>query len=320
MTSSTPHLGNHIAVLDTAAVLQYFTQLQDNICRQLEELEPSAKFREDAWQHPHSGSGNTRVLEQGELFEKGGVNFSHVYGAKLPASASAHRKHIAGKPFEATGVSVVLHPLNPYVPCCHLNVRFFVAHVDAHQQDNEPLWWFGGGYDLTPYYGFVEDCVHWHQTAKRACEPFGTQQYPRFKEWCDRYFHLKHRGESRGIGGLFFDDYTQGGFAQAFAFVQSIGDSFIEAYRPIVQRRRDMPYGEQQRMFQGHRRGRYVEFNLVYDRGTLFGLESAGRTESILMSMPPLARWQYRWQAQPGSAEHKFVEEYLTPRDWLGSR
>ena len=316
--------------LDPAAAIQsvrrYFTGLQDDICRQLGELEPAADFTEDAWAHEHNGGGGgggiTRIIEQGAVFEKGGVNFSHIKGAALPASATDHRAHIKGTSFkaagfEAAGVSLVMHPLNPYVPCCHLNVRFFLADPEGTESGG-PQWWFGGGYDLTPYYGFEEDCVHWHQTAKRACDRFDPRHYPRFKEWCDRYFYLKHRDEARGIGGLFFDDFREGGFARAFAFVQSIGDSFIDAYRPIVERRRDMPYAESQRMFQCHRRGRYVEFNLVYDRGTLFGLESGGRTESILMSMPPLVRWQYDWRPTPGSAEQKLVDYYLKPKDWLG--
>ena len=299
---------------DPAAVIRYFKALQNRLCAQLGELEPAADFSADEWRHAHRGGGITRVIEHGELFEKGGVNFSHVAGVALPPSATAGRGHLAGKPFEAAGVSVVMHPLNPYVPCCHLNVRFFLADPEGRA----PEWWFGGGYDLTPCYGFEPDCVHWHQTAKQACDRFDRRHYPRFKAWCDRYFYLKHRRESRGIGGLFFDDYREGGFARAVQFVQGIGDSFIEAYRPIVERRRDLPYTERQQMFQGYRRGRYVEFNLVYDRGTLFGLESGGRTESILMSMPPLARWQYDWRAEPGSAEQKLVDDYLQPRDWLG--
>lgn len=309
-------------------VVEYFKQLQDNICQQLGELEPAADFREDVWQHKSGGGGGiTRIFEQGEVFEKGGVNFSHVKGDQLPAAATAQRTHLAGKSFEAAGVSVVMHPRNPYVPCCHLNTRFFWANntnantntnADMEDSSANPTWWFGGGYDLTPYYGFEEDCVHWHRTAKQACDPFGVQHYPRFKTNCDEYFYLKHRDEARGIGGLFFDDYQEGGFTQAFAFVQSIGNSFINAYRPIVERRRETPYTEEQRMFQCYRRGRYVEFNLVYDRGTLFGLESGGRTESILMSMPPAVQWKYDWRARAGSDEQKLVDEYLKPRDWLG--
>ena len=305
---------------DPAAVARGFRRLQERICRALGALEPDAEFREDAWQHAHGGGGVTRVIEGGALFEKGGVNFSGVRGDALPASATTHteRAHLAGKPFEASGVSVVMHPRNPYVPCCHLNVRFFLA--DAQGDGAAPVWWFGGGYDLTPYYGFDEDCVHWHQTAKQACDRFDRRHYPRFKAWCDRYFYLKHRHEARGIGGLFFDDYTDGGFARAFEFAQAIGDSFLEAYEPIVQRRRDTPYTEREQRFQHYRRGRYVEFNLVYDRGTLFGLQAGGRTESILMSMPPAAHWKYDWQVDPApdSDERRLVDYYLKPRDWLG--
>ncbi len=305
-----------ITPINLTAVTQYFKELQDDLCQQLGAIEPAAEFIEDAWTHAHGGGGCSRIIEQGEVFEKGGVNFSHVRGATLPASAASatHRTQIAGKPFEATGVSVVMHPRNPFVPCCHMNVRFFIADPESEN----PHWWFGGGYDLTPYYGFDEDCIHWHQTAKRACDLFDHRHYPRFKAWCDQYFYLKHRDEARGIGGLFFDEYRQGGFAQAFEFVQSIGDSFIDAYRPIVERRCAMPYSEAQRQFQCYRRGRYVEFNLVYDRGTLFGIQSGGRTESILMSLPPLVRWQYRWQPPPDSAEQKLTDYYLKPRDWLG--
>ncbi len=305
---------------DPVAVIRYLNALQDRLCRQLGELEPAAEFAEDAWRHRQGGGGITRALARGEVFEKGGVNFSHVRGDALPAAATAGRAQIAGKPFEAAGVSLVMHPVNPYVPCCHMNVRFFRAAADDGDGagNAEAAWWFGGGYDLTPCYGFDEDCAHWHRTAKQACDPFDREHYPRFKAWCDRYFHLKHRDECRGIGGLFFDDYREGGFARAFGFLRSIGDSFIDAYRPIVERRRAMPYAERQRKFQSYRRGRYVEFNLIYDRGTLFGLESGGRTESILMSMPPAARWEYGWKAEPGSAEEKLADYYLKPRDWLG--
>lgn len=299
-------------------VIAYFTQLQDRLCRELGEIEPAADFTEDVWQHPRGGGGNTQVIEGGEVFEKGGVNFSHVQGIALPPSATARRPELAGKGFEAAGVSLVLHPLNPYVPCCHLNVRFFRITERADSPENNPDWWFGGGYDLTPYYGFEQDCIHWHSMAEQACAPFDPAYYPRFKKGCDRYFYLAHRGEARGIGGLFFDDHRAGGFAQAFAFTRAVGDSFIDAYRPIVQRRQKMAYAERERAFQCHRRGRYVEFNLVYDRGTLFGLESGGRAESILMSMPPRASWHYRWRAAPDSAEQRLVEYYLKPRDWLG--
>ena len=305
---------------DMAGVIRYFKGLQADLCRQLGELEPAVDFTEDVWTHAHGGGGSTRILQQGALFEKGGVNFSEVRGAALPASASAQRASIAGKPFAAAGVSLVMHPLNPYVPCCHLNVRFFSTDSEgAAGAGREPQWWFGGGYDLTPCYGFEEDCVHWHQTAKRVCDGFDPRHYPRFKAWCDEYFYLKHRHEARGIGGLFFDDYREGGFARAFAFLRGVGDSFIQAYRPIVERRRDTPYAEEQRRFQSYRRGRYVEFNLVYDRGTLFGLESGGRTESILMSLPPLVRWEYDRRAAPGSEEQKLTDYYLKPRDWAGS-
>lgn len=299
---------------DARAVSRCFKRMQARLCRQLEQFEPQARFGEDAWRHAH-GSGMTRVIEHGAVFEKGGVNFSEVSGSALPPAATTRRTHLAGKPFQASGVSLVMHPRNPYVPCCHMNLRFFLAGAPG----GEAVWWFGGGYDLTPCYAFDEDCIHWHQTAKRACDRFGPGHYARFKAWCDRYFHLKHRGETRGIGGLFFDDYREGGFERAFAFAREVGGSFIEAYAPIVQRRRGMRYTERQRLFQFYRRGRYVEFNLVFDRGTLFGLQSGGRAESILMSMPPVAHWKYDWRAEPGSDEARLVERYLKPRDWLGA-
>jgi coproporphyrinogen III oxidase len=252
------------------------------------------------------------VLAEGRVFEKAGVNFSKVRGASLPPSASAHRPELAGRSFLAMGVSLVIHPLNPYVPTSHANVRLFVAeHAEA-----APVWWFGGGYDLTPYYGFEQDCIHWHQVARAACEPFGPLVYPRFKGWCDDYFHLRHRGEPRGVGGLFFDDLNEWDFDTSFAFLRAVGDSYLEAYEPIVCRRMDLPWSERERQFQLYRRGRYVEFNLVYDRGTLFGLQSGGRTESILMSLPPLVRWDYDWSPEPGSAEADLYETYLKPRDW----
>ncbi|MGI9311483.1 MAG: oxygen-dependent coproporphyrinogen oxidase [bacterium] len=304
---------------DTASVVRYFKRLQDNLCRELGELEPAAAFVEDVWQHDkdegETGGGRSRVIERGEVFEKGGVNFSQIRGAELPSAATADpaRAHLAGAPFEAAGVSLVMHPRNPYVPCAHLNVRFFRA--DA----GDAAWWFGGGYDLTPCYAFDDDCAHWHRIAKQTCARFGARQYPKFKAWCDTYFYLKHRGEARGIGGLFFDDYRgnsgDGDFDSAFAFARAVGDSFIEAYRPIVERRRATAYGKRQRRFQSHRRARYVEFNLVYDRGTLFGLQSGGRAESILMSLPPVARWRYDWRAPPGSEEQR-LDAYLNPRDW----
>lgn len=253
------------------------------------------------------------MIRDGAVFEKGGVNFSHVTGATMPPSATAHRPHLAGAPWQAMGVSLVIHPRNPYVPTSHANVRFFIATP----ADGEPVYWFGGGYDLTPYYGFDDDCVHWHQVARAACEPFGDQVYPEYKRWCDDYFFLRHRNEPRGIGGLFFDDQNSGDFARDFALMQSVGNSYIEAYEPIVRRRRDRSYGEREREFQLYRRGRYVEFNLVYDRGTLFGLQSGGRTESILMSLPPLVRWDYNRVPEPGTEEARLTDYYLTARDWL---
>ena len=298
--------------LATDAVEQYLLDLQDRICSRLAGLDGQAGFREDAWQRPEGGGGRTRVLAEGQVFEKAGVNFSKVRGASLPPSASAHRPELAGRNFVAMGVSLVIHPLNPYVPTSHANVRLFVAeHAEA-----APVWWFGGGYDLTPYYGFEQDCIHWHQVARAACEPFGPLVYPRFKGWCDDYFHLRHRGEPRGVGGLFFDDLNEWDFDTSFAFLRAVGDSYLEAYEPIVRRRMDLPWSERERQFQLYRRGRYVEFNLVYDRGTLFGLQSGGRTESILMSLPPLVRWDYDWSPEPGSAEADLYETYLKPRDW----
>ena len=304
---------------DTQAVRYYLHALQDRICRALEQLEQevsSAAFQEDAWERPGSGAllgdGRTRVLSEGQLFERAGINFSHVRGAQLPPAATASRPELAGRRFEALGVSLVIHPRNPYVPTSHANVRFFVA--EHEQQD--PAWWFGGGFDLTPYYIFEEDGVHWHRTAKAACDPFGTEVYPRYKKWCDHYFYLKHRQETRGVGGLFFDDLNEWGFERCFEFMRSIGDHYLPAYLPIVQKRRAIPYADREREFQLYRRGRYVEFNLVYDRGTLFGLQSGGRTESILMSLPPQVAWRYQWQPEPGSAEASLYE-YLKPRDWL---
>lgn len=294
-------------------VKNYLLDLQDSICRDLQTLESKASFVEDQWLRDEGGGGRTRVLADGAVFEKGGVNFSHVYGNRLPPSATAARPELAGRSFEAMGVSLVIHPCNPYVPTSHANVRFFIAEKPGE----EPVWWFGGGYDLTPYYPFEEDCIHWHQVAKAACEPFGKDIYPRFKQWCDEYFYLKHRNETRGVGGLFFDDVNEQSFEDCFDFMRSVGDSYTEAYVPIVARRMAMPWGERERQFQLYRRGRYVEFNLVFDRGTLFGLQSGGRTESILMSLPPLVRWEYNWQPQPGSPEANLYEHYLKPRDWL---
>lgn len=301
------------ATPDAQAVHQYLLTLQESICERLETLDGKARFQTDAWDRPEGGGGISRVIAEGNVFEKGGVNFSRVTGDRMPPSATAHRPHLAGAPWEAMGVSLVLHPQNPYVPTSHANVRFFIARP----ADGEPVWWFGGGYDLTPYYGFEEDCIHWHETARNACQPFGADVYPRYKKWCDEYFYLSHRQEPRGVGGLFFDDHNTGSFTDDFAFMQSVGSSFIAAYEPIVQRRKDTPWGEREREFQLYRRGRYVEFNLVHDRGTLFGLQSGGRTESILMSLPPLVRWDYNRQPEPGSDEARLTEHFLTGRDWL---
>lgn len=299
--------------VDIEAVKHYLLTLQDNICQQLEAEDGGATFVEEVWERPSGGGGRTRVLSNGQVFEQGGVNFSHVFGDTLPPSATAQRPELAGRSFQAMGVSLVIHPHNPMIPTSHANVRFFVAE----KAGEEPVWWFGGGFDLTPYYGFEEDCVQWHQTAKAACDPFGAQVYPRFKRWCDDYFFLKHRNEPRGVGGLFFDDLNEWGFARTFAFMQSVGDHYIQAYRPIVQKRKLLPFTETQRDFQLYRRGRYVEFNLVYDRGTLFGLQSGGRTESILMSLPPLVKWRYNWHPEAGSEEAKLYTDFLRPRDWL---
>ena len=294
-------------------VVGFLKSLQDEICRALSDIERGVRFREDVWEHEGGGGGRSRVLENGTVFEKAGVNFSHVRGDSLPASATADRDHIMGKAFEATGVSLVIHPLNPFVPTTHMNVRFFIADPESEN----PVWWFGGGYDLTPYYPFVEDCRHWHKTAKAMCDRFDKSYYSRFKQWCDEYFYLKHRDETRGIGGLFFDDFCDGGFENAFEFLQSVGHSFIGAYFPIVERRKNLPWDEDHQWFQHYRRGRYVEFNLVYDRGTVFGLQSGGRTESILMSMPPSATWKYDWRPSAGSKEADLYENFLGARDWI---
>ncbi|MDF1654262.1 MAG: oxygen-dependent coproporphyrinogen oxidase [Coxiellaceae bacterium] len=291
----------------------YLKGLQDTICNALEELDTSTKFREDSWTRESGGGGRTRVLTDGEVFEQAGVNYSHVFGEQLPASASANRPEIAGASFQALGVSLVIHPMNPYVPTTHMNVRFFIAETEGM----DPVWWFGGGFDLTPYYGFEEDCVHWHQMAKQACEPFGDDVYPRFKKWCDEYFYLKHREEARGIGGLFFDDVNEWDFDVSFNFMKSVGNHFLPAYSPIVKQRKDHQCDVQQKAFQLYRRGRYVEFNLVYDRGTLFGLQSGGRTESILMSLPPQVIWRYDWQPSDGSAEAKLYTDFLPAREWV---
>jgi coproporphyrinogen III oxidase len=295
-------------------VKSYLLQLQDSICAGLAEEDGEANFIVEKWQRPGGGGGRSRVLTDGAVFERAGVNFSHVQGASLPPSASASRPELAGRSYQAMGVSLVIHPRNPYVPTSHANVRMFVAEKPGE----EPVWWFGGGYDLTPYYGNREDCISWHQVAADACAPFGDDVYPRFKTWCDQYFHLRHRQEPRGIGGLFFDDLNEWDFDTSFAFMRAVGDSYIQAYRPIVQRRKHTAWGERERQFQLYRRGRYVEFNLVYDRGTLFGLQSDGRTEAILMSMPPLVRWEYNYSPEPGSPEAELTGYYLQDRDWLG--
>jgi coproporphyrinogen III oxidase len=300
-------------------VRAWLLDLQDRIIAGLETADGSP-FLTDGWvrgpEERLQGDGRTRLIEEGKLFERGGCNFSHVRGDRLPPSASAHRADLAGASFEAMGVSLVLHPRNPYVPTVHLNVRFFTAQP----QDSDAVWWFGGGMDLTPYYGFEEDAAHFHRTCRDALAPYGTDTWARYKQWCDEYFHLKHRKEARGIGGVFFDDLGADGtveFDQAYGLTQAVGEAFLEAYLPIVQRRRDLPYGERERDFQAYRRGRYVEFNLVFDRGTLFGLQSGGRTESILMSMPPVVKWRYDWHPEDGSPEAKLYTDYLPPRDWL---
>ena len=299
--------------VDIAAVKAYLLALQDDICSQLAAEDGGATFMEDAWDRAGGGGGRTRVISNGAVFEQGGVNFSHVFGDKLPPSATVQRPELAGRNFQAMGVSLVIHPHNPLVPTSHANVRFFIAEKEGE----EPVWWFGGGFDLTPYYGFEDDCIDWHSTAKAACDPFGADVYARYKQWCDEYFFLKHRNEPRGIGGLFFDDLNEWGFEKTFAFMRSIGDAYINAYRPIVSKRKALPFTETQRDFQLYRRGRYVEFNLVYDRGTLFGLQSGGRTESILMSLPPLVKWRYAWQPEAGSGEARLYTDFLRHRDWL---
>ena len=294
-------------------VKHYLLDLQDRLCQALADEDGKSGFREDAWERPEGGGGRSRVIENGAVFEKGGVNFSHVHGETLPPSATAARPELAGRSFHAVGVSWVMHPHNPHVPTSHGNVRFFIAE----KAGEPPVWWFGGGYDLTPFYPLEEDVVHWHRVARNACQPFGDDIYTRYKTWCDEYFFLKHRNETRGVGGLFFDDLNDWEFARCFAFQRAVGDSYLDAYLPIVRRRRHDAYGERERAFQAYRRGRYVEFNLVWDRGTLFGLQSGGRTESILMSMPPVAEWHYGWTPEPGSREEVLYRDYLRPRDWL---
>jgi coproporphyrinogen III oxidase len=310
---------------DLNAVRNYLLELQDRICAGLEQEDGGAAFITDEWTRPAGGGGRTRIIGDGAVFEKGGVAFSHVHGTELPPSATAQRPEIAGKPWQAMGVSLVIHPHNPYVPTSHMNVRFFCAG-DGLEKSNiqnpeseiqNATWWFGGGFDLTPFYGFEEDAVHWHETSRDAVEPFGDAFYPRFKQWCDEYFYLKHRQEPRGVGGLFFDDFNELGFDQSFALMRSVGDHYLPAYRPIVKRRKDAAFGERERDFQLYRRGRYVEFNLVWDRGTHFGLQSGGRTESILMSLPPLTTWKYNWSPDPGTPEAELYEKFLQPRNWL---
>ena len=297
---------------DSLAVKRYLDELQERISSAIESVD-NVKLRRDPWIRAEGGGGETRVLSNGDIFERAGVSVSRVSGQKLPPSASNLRPQIVGAPFEAMGLSLVFHPRNPYVPTTHCNVRF----IQASPAGAAPVWWFGGGFDLTPTYAFDEDVVHWHRTASEACRPFGEQLYPKYKEWCDRYFYLPHRNETRGVGGLFFDDLSEGGFEACFAFLRSVGDHFLPAYMPLVERRKDLAYGERERHFQLYRRGRYVEFNLVHDRGTSFGLQSRGRTESILMSMPPLARWEYDWAPEAGSPEARLYEDFLKPRDYL---
>ena len=295
-------------------VKKYLVQLQESICSDLESLDGRAIFEIDRWtKEDGSGSGITSVICDGNIFEKGGVNFSIVQGNKMPKSASALRPELEGRKYTALGVSLVMHPENPYIPTVHANVRFFVAE----ESGKEPIWWFGGGFDLTPFYGFDEDAVHWHTTAKKACLPFGEKVYSKYKKWCDDYFYLEHRDEQRGIGGLFFDDLNEGGFDRCFEFMKSVGNHFNEAYLPIVIKRKDTPFGEKERNFQLYRRGRYVEFNLIYDRGTLFGLQSGGRTESILMSMPPEVKWSYQFQVEKNSEEERLYNHYLKPKEWV---
>ena len=295
-------------------VKKYLVQLQESICSDLELLDGRAIFEKDHWSKEEgNGSGITSVISDGNVFEKGGVNFSIVQGNKMPKSASALRPELEGRKYTALGVSLVMHPENPYIPTVHANVRFFVAE----ESGKEPIWWFGGGFDLTPFYGFDEDAVHWHTTAKKACLPFGEKVYSKYKKWCDDYFYLEHRDEQRGIGGLFFDDLNEGGFDRCFEFMKSVGNHFTDAYLPIVIKRKDTPYGEKERNFQLYRRGRYVEFNLIYDRGTLFGLQSGGRTESILMSMPPEVKWSYQLQVEKDSEEGKLYNHYLKPKEWI---
>lgn len=298
---------------DISEVSNYLQQLQDRICEALEVEDGVSTFVEQQWDHNSGGGGRSRVLEKGALIEKGGVNFSHVFGEALPPAASAGRPELAGRSFQALGVSLVIHPDNPYVPTSHANLRLIIAEKPG----SEPLWWFGGGYDLTPYYGFEDDCRHWHEIARQACRPFGDDVYARYKKWCDNYFYLKHRKETRGVGGLFFDDLNEWDFSTCFSFVQSVGNSYLDAYLPILRKRKSHPFSEYEKSFQRYRSGRYAEFNLLYDRGTIFGIQSGGRTESILMSLPPHVEWRYDWKPKEGSIEAVFPKTFLTPRNWL---
>ena len=300
--------------VDKHQVKAFLMALQDSICAELAAADGVSIFVEESWDRAEGGGGRSRVLTHGAVFEQAGVNFSHVFGDKMPASATAHRPELAGRKFEAMGVSLVIHPLNPHIPTSHANVRFFIAEKEGEA----PVWWFGGGFDLTPFYPVEADVVHWHQVAKDCCDRFDAAYYPKYKKWCDEYFYLKHRNETRGVGGLFFDDLNEPGFEQSFAFMSAVGEAFTKAYLPIVERNKNKAYSEAERQFQLYRRGRYVEFNLVFDRGTLFGLQSGGRTESILMSMPPLVRWEYGYQPEAGSPEALLYQRYLTPQDWLG--
>ncbi len=294
-------------------VKDFFLSLQDHLCKQLEQIDGQSTFMEDCWQREDGGGGRSRVLTEGKVFEKAGVNFSHISGASMPASATAHRPELAGRSYQAMGVSLVVHPLNPYVPTSHANVRFFIAE----KEEEPPVWWFGGGFDLTPYYGFEEDAIHWHTVAKNLCQPFGDDIYPKYKKWCDDYFFIKHRNEPRGIGGLFYDDLNTPDFDTCFNFTQAVGNGFLSAYLPIVERRKNLTWSEHERQFQLYRRSRYVEFNLVWDRGTLFGLQSGGRTESILMSMPPLVRWEYGYTPEKNSPESELYTSFLIKKDWV---
>ena len=300
-------------MMNSESVRDYMIGLQNRIVAELEHID-GHRFRSDRWERSEGGGGESRIIEDGGVFERGGVNFSRVRGERLPPSASASRPEMAGRAFEAMGVSLVLHPRNPFVPTVHMNVRFLLAT----RAQSEPVWWFGGGMDMTPYYGFEEDARHFHSICRKALEAFGPDHYPRFKRWCDEYFYIKHRSEPRGIGGIFFDDLSERGFDFCFDVTRSVGDHFLPAYVPVLERRRSNPYGERERDFQAYRRGRYVEFNLVYDRGTLFGLQSGGRAESILMSLPPLVKWRYDWKPSPSSEEDRLYREFLRPRDWLG--